>query len=206
MERDLRKASTIMASMHLKVPFVVTIAAAAAACGGTAVVESGSGGSSSGNTTATTSGQTTATTGTGNTLECPASPPDGYTQCDPGPGVCTYDVACQSGTVALSFTCAEGWWEIQPTACEQPYDSCPGTEYYCNGEWIMPQGTNPPSPCPDTAPLAGEPCFSGGMGGVWENCGYYCGPQAGSAWTVASCPFDDPESVWQYDGVCEGGG
>jgi hypothetical protein len=43
------------------------------------------------------------------------------------------------------------------------------------------------------------------MGGVWENCGYYCGPQPGSAWTIASCTGPDPGNTsWEYDVACGG--
>ena len=174
-ERDLHKTSTIMASMHLKVPFVVTIAAAAAACGGTTVMETGSGGQRLWQHHGHDERPDHRHHRHRNTLECPTSPPDGYTQCDPGPGVCTYDVACQSGTVALSFTCTEGWWELEPTACEQPYGLVSGTQYYCNGEWTMPQGTNPPSPCPDTRPPAGEPASPV----AWAACGKIAATTAG---------------------------
>jgi hypothetical protein len=196
-----------MSNRSLRLPFVVTIATASA-CGGTAVIDgnSGSGGtsqssSSSSSAVSTGSGPSTST---GMNITCPADPPSGYDQCSEGPGNCVYDVPCQSGVVALSFSCVDGWWSLEPTPCAQPYDSCPGTEYYCDMAWWMPTGSNPPTPCPDILPPAGEMCFTGGMGGVWENCGYRCGPQPNASWTVATCVMSPTGGAWQYDGACGG--
>jgi hypothetical protein len=120
--------------------------------------------------------------------------------------VCTYDVACQSGTRSLSLLCGEYSWEMAPgQLCTQSYDSCPDTDYYCDTEWLMPLGTNPPAPCPSTRPVDGEKCFSGGFGGVWPNCGYLCDDNA--TWTVAACeapmPGPNPDGVWKLDGACK---
>ena len=202
-------------------PFVVTFATAATAagaCGGIAIVENdttGGGGSATGTGTGTgTSASTssTATSGpassssTGNPIDCPPTSPSGYVPCEVSPGVCSYDVACQSGQVNLSFTCASGYWEIVPSPCAFPYDSCPGTEYYCDSSWWMPTATNPPSPCPEEPPPAGEPCTTGGMGGVWEHCGYRCKLGDPSAqWTIATCTSDVGSGFWVYEGVCDDG-
>src|SRR5690606_6694476 len=101
-------------------------------------------------------------------------------------------------------TCTNGWWEIAPQPCGFPYDSCPGTELYCDGQWWMPTGTNPPSPCAATIPDPGTPCYPGGMGGDWEHCGYACGPDPElSGWVVASCvPSGEQNHVWQHDEGC----
>jgi hypothetical protein len=68
----------------------------------------------------------------------------------------------------------------------------------------MPQGTNPPSPCPPTQPVVGAECYSGGFGGVHEKCGYLCDPATGTGWTVMSCPIATAESAWESDGACGG--
>ncbi len=202
-----------MQRRNLRFPFVVTFTATAtatAACGGLAIVDAdGHGTGAGGGTTGTsTTGATTATataSSSGGNITCPATAPSGYVSCEASPGVCSYPVSCQSGTVTLSFTCAEGWWELEPSPCAQPYDSCPGTEYYCDGSWWMPTGTNPPSPCPEKPPPAGEPCVAGGMGGVWEHCGYHCTlGDPSSGWTVATCNNPNGEGVWTYDGTCGG--
>lgn len=198
----------------LRLPFVVTVGmTGAAACGGNIYVqgeESGGGGEGGSETTTVTSnGGGTVTVSTTSSTNPPACPPtlvDGYTSCEEYEGsFCSYDVSCQSGTVNLSFSCAGGYWQVEPQACEQPYDSCPGTELYCDGSWWMPNATNPPSPCPTTIPPAGTPCFPGGMGGVWEHCGYSCGgdPEL-SGWIIASCEGKDPNGPhsWQPEGAC----
>lgn len=206
----------------LRTPFVVTVGSSAllgVACGGNVVVDPGGSGGA-GTSTATTSSNATTGTGTavvtsssGTTMtttgpmpECPPELPNGYTLCDvPESVVCTYDVSCQSGNVALSFQCTDETWQVLPQMCAQPYDSCPGTELYCSGQWLLPQGTNPPSPCPDTAPTAGATCFAGGFGGVWEQCGYPCDDSPNAPWTVATCTSTDPntDGMWTYDGACE---
>lgn len=201
----------------LRLPFVVTVAAVGA-CGGIAVVDpdtTGSGGSSTGTGTGagtSTGAVTTATSGqasssaSGNPITCPPTSPSGYDPCEVSDAVCSYDVACQSGQVGLSFTCASGYWEILPSPCALPYDSCPGTEYYCDVSWWMPTGTNPPSPCPQAPPPVGEPCMAGKMGAVWEHCGYRCElGDPGAEWTVATCTSDVGSGFWAYDGVCDDG-
>lgn len=197
-----------MASPKLALPFVVTFTTAAMACGGTAVVQGGGGGSggagssSSANTGATSTASSNSSSATGNPNDCPAEAPGPFQQCTSS-SVCNYDVACQSGTVNLQFTCDAngGRWQLTPTACDQPHDSCPGTEYHCIDSWQMPEATNPPAPCPDTPPEPGAECFPGGFGGVWEYCGYRCDDTPEAAWTLAHCPTD-AMPVWQYDEAC----
>lgn len=177
-------------------------------CGGEVVVQSGTGGSSSTSSASVSNGQNVAvTTGVGGTSNCPPEPPPyGSTKCtdDVATGtVCRYDVSCQSGTTSLDLVCGDFAWEMLPgQGCTQPFDSCPGTDYYCDGEWLMPQGTNPPSPCPPTRPNSGEACFSGGMGGVWPACGYYCDDK--STWTVALCDETSPGSEQWLLSPCGG--
>jgi hypothetical protein len=203
----------------LRLPFVVTVAATSAgACGGIAVVEtdpSGAGGSTSAGPTSTSAGNGTgssaisassaaSTSIVGTPTDCPATHPQSFQQCTSS-SVCTYDVSCQSGIVSLSFVCGEYAWELLPGSCTVPYDSCPGTDFYCDTSWSMPVGSNPPSPCPEVPPPPGEACFWGGMGGVWEHCGYRC--QLGnpdSEWTIATCGGPADQSSWSYDGVCNG--
>lgn len=198
---------------RLSLPFVATVAATAA-CGGTAIVDgdgsSGSGGDGAGTTTTSTtstSGVGGATsvgsTGAGAGATCPAGPPDGYTTCEPNKALCLYDVACQSGTVTLEFGCLDGTWSIGPDSCVEPYDSCPGTEYYCGEDgWWMPFASNPPSPCPTEPPPEGQACFTGGMGGVWEQCGYRCDGAPDGDWTIATCVQGPSGGAWVYDGAC----
>lgn len=193
----------------LRVPFLVTVSATVGsglvACGGEVVVQSGTGGSSSSTSTNVTNGQTvsvsTVSVGSGGSApSCPPEPPSfGSTSCTdevPVGTVCRYDVSCQSGQVSLRFLCGEFAWEmVAGQACSQPFDSCPGTNYYCDGEWLLPQGSNPPSPCPSSRPSGGEACFSGGMGGVWPACGYYCDDM--TSWTVAVCDEPSPgQGAW----------
>jgi hypothetical protein len=203
--------------MRLRLPFVVTVlGSAAVACGGKAVLDgdlgaggdggsgaSGSGASGSGASGSGASGSGASGSG-GIPIQCPAAPPGPDTPCsEPPVARCSYDVACQSGVVPLSFQC-NGIWEIVADSCVS-YDSCPGTEYYClQTNWYMPSGSNPPTPCPSTAPPEGTPCQPVGMGGDWEYCGYWC-PGSQSAWTVATCTQQAPMTyAWIYDGACEG--
>ncbi len=189
----------------LRVPFLVTVSATVGsglvACGGEVVVQSGTGGSASTSSASVSNGQgvTAVTAGVGGTPTCPPEPPPyGSTGCtdDVVTGtVCRYDVACQSGQTSLEFVCGDFAWEMLPgQGCTQPFDSCPGTNYYCDGEWVLPQGSNPPSPCPSTQPEAGEQCFAGGMGGVWPACGYYCDDQ--TTWSVAVCDESSLPGQW----------
>ena len=194
---------------RLSLPFVATVAASAA-CGGTAIVDAdaGSGGDAGGTTASvgsTGAGGTTSvgTTGVGAGPACPGEAPDGYATCEPHEALCTYEVACQSGVVTLEFGCLDGTWSIGPDTCVEPYDSCPGTEYYCGDEgWWMPFASNPPSPCPAEPPQADTPCFTGGMGGVWEQCGYRCDDAPDAAWTIATCVMSPTGGSWVYDGAC----
>lgn len=197
----------------LKLPFVMTVGVStAAACGGNVYVQGdddgggGSGGTTSSTTATNTTGMTTTGTGTNPPPPCPTELVDGYTPCElPEGTVCSYDVGCQSGIVSLSFACTGGWWEIVPQACDFAYDSCPGTELYCDGQWWMPTGTNPPSPCPSSIPPEGSACYPGGMGGDWEHCGYACAPDPESnGWVVASCVASSSNGPysWQHDDGC----
>jgi len=188
-----------------------------AATGGTGGSTGGSGGSgASGGSGGTTGGAGGTTGGSGGTTggaggvgggpNCPATLPSSYDPCVDG-AACLYDVPCQSGTVSFTLSCANGYWDVAPGTCAQPYDSCPGTMLHCEPSygWTMPQGTNPPSPCPDPVPVAGEQCYSGGFGGVHEKCGYPCDPATKSGWTVMTCPYEGgTDSKWQSDGACGG--
>jgi hypothetical protein len=148
-------------------------------------------------------GGTGGTGGTGG-VPCPKEVPDGYTQCPVEGQTCVFDVACQSGTVSHTFSCSSyGNWTLSVhPPCDEMYDSCPGTMLYCSANgWSMPEGTNPPSPCPATPPAEGSECYSGGFGGVYEFCGYPCGP-SGAGWQIAQCPYSDTQSKWTL-GACE---
>lgn len=178
----------------LKLPFIVTVGVSTAACGGAAVVDPSSSSSGAG-----TGGSGAGGFG-GNTSACPAEPPgDGYGQCAISQGeTCTYEIDCQSGPVSLTFAC-DGVWRLPSQSCDMPYDSCPGTHYHCDGEWWMPTATNPPSPCPPELPEEGTACYAGGMGGVWEDCGY----AERDCWFVATC-VQDPSGAgqWEHTDTC----
>jgi hypothetical protein len=199
---------------RLRLPFVITVvstAAAAAACSGNATIDdqngtgTGTGGTGTGTGTGTGAGAGGGQAGNGsggNPTTCPPAHPGVFETCALGAGeVCAYDVSCQSGDVQLEFHCVNGYWDVLPDECRMRYDSCPGTQFYCDTQWWMPQGTNPPSPCPDVAPAEGETCFSGDLGGVWENCGYFCGDS--NIWGVATCTDGPMGSTWQYNGTCD---
>lgn len=201
---------------HPRPPFVVTLAALAGsgACQSEVLVftPTGSGGASSsaGPTTSSSSssaaGPTTSASSGGGSVpdNCPADAPTSYEACPIGEDAsCTYTLDCQSGPVQLTFVCSEDefGWRVADQACDFEYDSCMGTELYCSGQWWMPQGTNPPSPCPNDPPEEFSTCWAGGMGGMHEHCGYRCDETG--AWTVATCSgtFDE-EGSWEYDGTC----
>jgi hypothetical protein len=138
-------------------------------------------------------------------VDCPAEPPSPYAVCRlPEDGACTYTIDCQSGPVELTFTCSEDafGWVVAAKDCDYEYDSCPGTELYCVGQWWMPEGTNPPSPCPNPPPTEFSPCTTGAFGGVHQHCGYPCEDDASSGWTIATCSGDFAEGVWEYDSAC----
>ncbi|MEZ4221747.1 MAG: hypothetical protein R3B13_12520 [Polyangiaceae bacterium] len=213
-------------SRKFRTPFVITTAAAVstlslAACGGSTNENggtggtsgaAGSGGNSTGGSGAATTGGSGGVAGSGGTPAdggvCPPEIPTGYQQCAPGLS-CKYDVKCQSGAHGIVYTCGEfGYWDVTGQSCDKPYDSCPNTDLYCSGStWTIPGGTNPPAPCPNERPALGAACFSGGLGGVWENCGYACAAGSSSSWTVMSCKYDpnDPtgQSQWTSDGACD---
>jgi len=137
---------------------------------------------------------------------CPAEPPGPFdSDCDvPADALCLYDVACQSGERELAFSCdtETGNWELEPTTCALPHDSCPGTQYHCASTWRMPIGTNPPSPCPEQPVVAGNACNDMQMGGTYSQCGYFCAD--GTTWTVATCDGADfvVDGIWTYDDAC----
>ena len=199
---------------RLRVPFVMTVStlsAAAVACGGTAVIDpSGAGGNASSSSTSSSSASNSSASNSsssgagGNGSDCPPTVPTAATPCSLVKSKsCSYIVACQSGDVSLSFTCSKDdpWQVVAGILCSYPHDSCPGTELYCSGQWSLPQGTNPPAPCPATIPAAGGMCQSFGFGGVWDKCGYPCdGSDVASGWKVATCGGDPGQ--WQH-GPCE---
>lgn len=212
---------------RLRSPFVTitlsTLSIAAVACdnevtifgdagggGASSASSSGSGPATSGSTSGSPVGATTGSSGAGGAgggepIDCPPEPPTSYEPCTlSGEGACSYTLDCQSGPVALSFGCSpeSGLWTVLEQPCEYEYDSCPGTELYCAGQWWLPEGTNPPSPCPDPAPAELSECFSGGFGGVHQRCGYPCGDDASSGWTIATCSGEFDAEVWEYDDAC----
>jgi hypothetical protein len=135
---------------------------------------------------------------------CPAQPPGQWDECPPEvalSGGCAYSLACQGGQVTLVYQCSTsgyGTWQIVPQACQHLFDSCPGTDVNCwGGTWQMPEGTNPPPPCPPERPALGDACAVGFGGSA--TCGYRC--QDGTGWTVASC---SALSSWILDGECPG--
>lgn len=148
--------------------------------------------------------------GSGGNVGCPPDPPSAFATCAQGT-TCKYDIACQSGKQTFTYVCQGATyqaWAINAKSCDptKPYDSCPKTDLYCGtGGWSIPQGTNPPSPCPETAPLAGATCYAGGFGGVWENCGYPCKTASGSGWTVMKCSYnpDGGPSSWEVGTACK---
>ena len=213
---------TSAANSKLRAPFIITLStiSVAAACGSEVTTFSetssaGGGGSvatstsdTGGNSSTSTVSTTSVTTGGGNMPDdCPADPPSAYELCtlsNPS-GVCKYTHDCQSGLVELGYTCSpeNGMWMLVEQPCDYEYDSCPGTELYCSGIWWMPTATNPPAPCPDPKPQEGSPCYSGGFGGVHHHCGYTCGEDVSTGWTIATCyseAIDD--GVWEFDDVC----
>lgn len=217
-------------SRRLRAPFVTiaisTLSVGAVACGNEVTIfgegatgsggassstgsGSGSGTTGSGSTSGSTGSSTTVSTGAtgagGSTsVDCPAEPPTAYSQCATEEGACFYTFDCQSGPVELSFACSKesGYWTLVEQACEYEYDSCPGTELYCAGQWWLPEATNPPSPCPDPAPAEFSECYSGGFGGVHPHCGYPCEDDASSGWTVATCSGEFEAGTWEYDSAC----
>lgn len=174
------------------------------ACGGAATLEpSGSGGAGPPGG----SGAGGEAGAGGQHVDCPPEAPQASTPCELGEAiVCTYPVDCQSGQRSLGFRCAgSGLWDMAPgQTCEYPYDSCPNTTYYCDGEWLIP-GPEAPTPCPSVAPAAAQTCFPGVPGASWELCGYSCDADASAGWTIATCvELFDPNNpgAWQYDGAC----
>lgn len=149
--------------------------------------------------------------GTDGGTACPPTMPMA-SNCTVDAGVkCSYDVECQGGKHTFVLTC-EGTtykeWTLAPQACDpkKPFDSCANTQLHCSGtNWTLPQGTNPPSPCPATLPSPGDTCYSGGFGGVWEFCGYPCSTAGGAGWTVMTCPYnlDGGQSTWAVSSACK---
>ncbi len=151
--------------------------------------------------------------GAGGAPDCPATLPGPWDTCVAGTQ-CGFDLDCQSGSISLGFTCAGdasySYWQVDSQSCVEEFDSCAGTQLYCSGQWWVPQGTNPPSPCPDARPTDGEACSTMDMGGVHEQCGYRCaGPN--TPWTVATCVTTVTdggiyEGHWTFDAACSPGG
>ena len=204
---------------QVRAPFVLTISTLSAlACTSEIVFEGGSDGSGGSTSSAPSSnastGDTSGTSGNGvggfggnrDGINCPAELPTGFDACpETGhPGVCSYDVPCQSGTVPIRLECTPGsFWQLVPNqTCDYAYDSCPNTELYCAEEWWMPTGTNPPSPCPAEPPNELESCFPGDWGGVHEHCGYACDGDVANGWTIASCTGSD-DTYWEFDSECD---
>ena len=140
--------------------------------------------------------------------DCPTMPPKSFEPCMLTVSTsCKYQVACQSGKLNFEFTCGPGGWNITPgKTCDYPHDSCAGTDLYCNNEWILPQGTNPPAPCPSMLPPVGQTCVAGGFGGTWEKCGYPCdGKDPNTGWLVATCSGTiNMPGIWTHVGTCDG--
>lgn len=177
---------------------------AATACGGAATLDPAGAGGGGGTGGSGAGGEAGAG---GQHPDCPPEVPEASAPCELAQGVvCEYAIDCQSGQRSLGFTCgASGLWDMAPgQTCEYPYDSCPGTTYYCDGQWLIP-GPESPTPCPITAPAPGQQCFPNVPGAGWELCGYPCGADASSGWTIATCvELFDPNmpGAWQYDGGC----
>ncbi len=220
---------------------LAALAAAPVACGGDAEGGSGSAGGSGGTSGGTggTSGSGTGGSGSGGvggnppmpdgggsggaggapSSDCPPQLPDVGQQCSVEvlqQTVCEYDVPCQSGSVKLGFRCTGdstyAEWHVEPSQCGEQYDSCPGTQLYCDGTWWSPDGTNPPSPCPATRPAWGTECSTSSMGGVHASCGYRCGGTS-TAWTIGTCIQQEvadagvpPVGQWYWDSACGEGG
>jgi hypothetical protein len=207
-----------MKRTKLQLPFLITVGVTSLACGSTVTSQNegddGGGGSTTSGVGGSVSvgGSTSNGVGGGTTNppppECPPETPGPYAQCDISPDIlCSYEVSCQSGPVEMAFVCENGQFDFAPdSTCDNQADSCAGTEFHCSGDtWWMPTATNPPSPCPDAIPVAGSPCSSQEMGGVWPTCGYACdGMDVSSGWTLATC--DDVgnfEGQWLLDGACD---
>ncbi len=193
-----------------EIVFTETSSSSASGSGGATSSASGPGTTASSSNGTSVGGSTSVSSGVGgsNPVYCPAEPPSVYDTCTIHPDeACFYTLGCQSGPVQLGFICREGrqGWDVMHHDCAYEYDSCPGTELYCSGQWWLPEGTNPPAPCPNPGPAEGSECYSGGFGGVHEKCGYMCDVEGQSVWTVATCTPPDiyEQGVWEYDGACD---
>lgn len=186
---------------------MVTTAAAVSsvsllACGGSTKTDPGTGG-----TAGTSSSGGGAGTSPDAGANCPPTVPGSSPPCSQGQS-CSYDVNCQSGVQSFEYVCNQhSTWEVTAKSCDKPYDSCPGTELYCNGNdgWFYPQGSNPPYPCPESRPSAGVPCQIN-FNGTWEHCGYPCDSSPTAKWTVSTCAYDSTSlsgRSWQSDGACD---
>ena len=145
--------------------------------------------------------------GSGGAVVCPPSLPDPLAACPLAPGQsCAYDVSCQSGPVALTFTCGGpfGGWTVLPTECASPHDSCAGTSLHCDGTWTFSAGgTNPPAPCPEQRPVDGATCRIG-EGGDWQFCGYACTYGDMVGWSLSECRMADAGTTATWvNGPCE---
>ncbi|MBK8998682.1 MAG: hypothetical protein IPM35_23415 [Myxococcales bacterium] len=196
-----------------RLPFVVTLAGASAlSCGGE--TSNGGGGATGGVGASGGSGGSgglggsAGAAGLGGAASCPPTLPVSY-PCDKSQVGCEYTVDCQGGPQTFTLSCAPSGfgWTVTPQACDpdEPYDSCPGTQMYCKAGfgWVHNVSVNPPTPCPVSAPAAGDACVPASFGGYTSPCGYPCA--AGQkGWMVTTCVStpDAGGTIWEVTQAC----
>ncbi len=199
---------------RLRLPFVVTFAGATAfGCSTESANSKSSGGAGGSGGASDAGGLDGASGGVGGAGDAATQCPPTLSNdvgCSADVENCEYTVQCQGGPQTFSIWCKKGLdgWQLSPKDCDASklYDSCPGTEVYCdeNGKWVLRGGLNPPVPCPATPKADGEMCFDGEERGYTSPCGYPCAPLGKSGWMVTECVAGpDAGLVWQTSVACQ---